>query len=239
VGRGARTATHYQLLVAALVQPRHQFAPSVATTTNIYFLNAWTFAWKLLTRAAATGVPKLLLDGLAAQKRCDAKSDSWRARKRALARHAPTTVAAAVVAALVCGGLADGVVGVQNRLAVALVGRVELKRGSSAGSSTGVLGWPRRLTLRIWADVAQAKLSFEIAKAARVELPPAPYCGAAACSGGCRSCGCRSCGGRSGGGGGGGGGGGCSGGIGGSGSVNCVPSVFCRCTAGSRRGPRA
>ena len=31
-----------------------------------------------------------------------------------------------MVAALVCGGLADGVVGVQN-LAVALVGRVELK----------------------------------------------------------------------------------------------------------------
>ena len=86
------------------------------------------FAWKLLTRAAAVGVPKLLLDGLAAQKRCDAKSDSWRARKRALARHAPTTVAAAVVAALVCGGLAeDGAVGMQNRLTVALVGRVELK----------------------------------------------------------------------------------------------------------------
>ena len=33
-----------------------------------------------------------------------------------------------MVAALVCGGLAeDGIVGVQNRLAVALVGRVELK----------------------------------------------------------------------------------------------------------------
>ena len=33
-----------------------------------------------------------------------------------------------MVAALVCGGLAeDGVVGVQNRLAVALVGRIELK----------------------------------------------------------------------------------------------------------------
>ena len=130
-------------------------------------------------------VPKLLLDGLAAQKRCDAKSDSWRARKRALARHAPTTVAAAVVAALVCGGLAeDGIVGVQNRLAVALVGRVELKRGSSAGSSTGVLGWPRRLTLRIWAYVAQAETGFEFAQSARVELPPARYCGAVARSGG-------------------------------------------------------
>ena len=109
-------------------------------------------------------VPKLLLDGLAAQKRCDAKSDSWPARKRALARHAPTTVAAAVVAALVCGGLAeDGIVGVHNRLAVALVGRVELKaRGSSACGSTGVLGWPRRLTLRIWAYLAQAGTGFEL-----------------------------------------------------------------------------
>jgi hypothetical protein len=130
-------------------------------------------------------VPKLLLDGLAAQKRCDAKSDSWRARKRALARHAPTTVAAAVVAALVCGGLAeDGIVGAQDRLAVALVGRVELKRGSSAGSSTGVLGWPRRLTLRIWAYVAQAGTGFEFAQSARVELPPARYCGAVARSSG-------------------------------------------------------
>jgi hypothetical protein len=91
------------------------------------FKKCLDFAWTLLTRAAAAGVPKLLLDGLAAQKRCDSKSDFWLARKRALARHAPTTVAAAVVAALVCGGLADGAVGVQNRLAVALVGRVELK----------------------------------------------------------------------------------------------------------------
>ena len=140
---------------------------------------------ELLTRAAAAGVPKLLLDGLAAQKRCDAKSDSWRARKRALARHAPTTVAAAVVAVLVCGGLAeDGIVGVQNRLAVALVGRVELKRGSSAGSSTGVGGWPRRLTIRIGAYVAQAGTGFEFAQSARVELPPARYCGAVARSSG-------------------------------------------------------
>ena len=79
------------------------------------------------TRRRRRRGPKLLLDGLAAQKRCDSKSDFWLARKRALERHAPTTVAAAVVAALVCGGLADGAVGVQNRLAVALVGRVELK----------------------------------------------------------------------------------------------------------------
>ena len=94
-------------------------------------------------------------------------------------------MAAAVVAALVCGGLAeDGIVGVQNRLAVALVGRVELKRGSSAGSSTGVLGWPRRLTLRIWAYVAQAGTGFEFAQSARVELPPARYCGAVARSSG-------------------------------------------------------
>ena len=90
-----------------------------------------------------------------------------------------------MVAVLVSGGLAeDGVVGVQNRLAVALVGRVELKRGSSAGSSTGVLGWPRRLTLRIWAYVAQAGTGFEFAQSARVELPPARYCGAVARSSG-------------------------------------------------------
>ena len=99
------------------MEPRRQFAPPSPRQQK--FKKCLDFALKLITRAAAAGVPKLLLDGLAAQKRCDAKSDSWRARKRALARHAPTTVAAAVVAALICGGLAeDGVVGVQNRLAV-------------------------------------------------------------------------------------------------------------------------
>ena len=51
---------------------------------------------------------------------------------------------------------------------------------SSAGSSTGVLCWPRRLTLQIWTYVAQAETGFEIAKTARVELPPARYCGAVA-----------------------------------------------------------
>ena len=161
--RGARTATHLPATSSRLGAATPPVRTLRRHDNKYIFLNAWTFAWKLLTRAAATGVPKLLLDGLAAQKRCDAKSDSWRARKRALARHAPTTVAAAVVAALVCGGLPeDGIVGVQNRLAVALVGRVELKRGSSAGSSTGILGWPRRLTLRIWAYVAQAGTGFEL-----------------------------------------------------------------------------
>ena len=37
------------------------------------FKKCLDFAWTLLTRAAAAGVPKLLLDGLAAQKRFDAK----------------------------------------------------------------------------------------------------------------------------------------------------------------------
>ena len=42
---------------------------------------------------------------------------------------------------------------------------------SSAGSSSGVLGWSRAATpLRVQADVAQAKLGFELAHAARVEL---------------------------------------------------------------------
>ena len=41
---------------------------------------------------------------------------------------------------------------------------------SSAGSSSGVLGWSRAATpLRVQADVAQAKLGFELAHAARVE----------------------------------------------------------------------
>ena len=58
----------------------------------------------------------------------------------------------------------------KRELAAALVdGCVELS-SSSAGSSSGVLGWSRAATpLRVQADVAQAKRGFELAHAARVE----------------------------------------------------------------------